>query len=111
MRFLYTFLLAMPMLFAQDMSDMPGMEDMPGMQHDAAPMQASGTSSNPASSPMDMKNFSAGGWNFTVHGVVFAVDTQQSGPRGGDKFSSGELVYGRKRRISWAAVLLRSVPC
>ena len=88
-------LLAAPLLFAQgDMSNMPGMANMPGMQHDEAPMQASGTSFNPASSPMDMANFSAGGWNFMVHGVVFVADTQQSGPRGGDKFFSPNWFMG-----------------
>ena len=96
MRFLYTLLLAAPLLCAQDdMSNMPGMANMPGMQHDDAPMQASGTSFNPVSSPMEMEHFSAGGWNFIAHGVVFVADTQQTGPSGGDKFFSVNWFMGQ----------------
>lgn len=95
MRLWFAALLAVPALFAQmDMANMPGMENMPGMHHDAAPMEASGTSVNPASSPMEMANFSAGGWNFMAHGIFFLADTQQSGPRGGDKFFSANWFMG-----------------
>src|SRR5580704_9886361 len=79
-------LLSAPALFAQgSMANMPGMA---GMQSDAEPMEASGTSFNPASSPMAMVNFRAGGWSLMAHGVAFVVDTQQTGPRGADKFFS-----------------------
>ena len=76
------------------MAGMPGMANMPGMQADAGPMEASGTSFNPASSPMEMAHFSAGGWRFMTHGVAFLVDTQQTGPRGGDKFFSANWFMG-----------------
>jgi hypothetical protein len=78
------------------MADMPGMANMPGMQHESnvAPMQASGTSFNPASSPMEMATFNAGGWNFRAHGVVFLADTQQTGPVGGDKLFSANWFMG-----------------
>ncbi|HVV44163.1 MAG TPA: hypothetical protein VHC72_03135, partial [Bryobacteraceae bacterium] len=92
MRLCYALLLAAAPLAAQhDMSKMPG---MPGMHHDmAAPgqpdaMEASGTSRNPASSPMNMVNFNARGWRFMIHGLAFVTDAQQTGPRGADKFFS-----------------------
>jgi hypothetical protein len=96
-------LVAVPALWAQgDMSNMPGMAgmkgmagmNMPGMQHDDGPMQASGTSFNPASSPMAMANFSAGGWSFMAHGLFFFGDTQQTGPRGADKLFSANWLMG-----------------
>ena len=73
-------------LWAQhDMSQMGGMDmsTMPGMSMPAAePMQASGTSMNPAASPMAMLQAKANQWTLMFHGVVFATDIQQSGPRG-----------------------------
>jgi hypothetical protein len=48
----------------------------------------SGTSVNPQSWPMPMLMSKAGSWNFMVMGQAFLVDTQQSGPRGADKFYS-----------------------
>ncbi len=83
---LATTLVSVPALFAQ--GGMPNMPGMAGMQSDAEPMEASGTSFNPASSPMAMLNVSNGGWNLMAHGVAFVVDTQQTGPRGADKFFS-----------------------
>jgi hypothetical protein len=49
---------------------------------------ASGTSVNPASWPMPMLMTHFGHWNSMFMGVGFLIDTQQSGPRGGDKFYS-----------------------
>ncbi len=80
---------------------MPGMP-MPGtpasghgMQMNAAGMymmnEASGTSHNPASWPMPMLMPRVGSWNTMLMGGLFAVDTQQSGPRGGDKFFSTSM--------------------
>lgn len=100
MRFVWLLLLATPWLRAQhDMSGMPGMEkmpgmDMPGMHHESSPMEASGTSRNPASAPMDMVMFSEGGWSFMAHGVAFVADTQQPGLRGGDKLFSASWFMG-----------------
>lgn len=79
------------LLWAAQQGDMP---NMPGMNHQTPsaeaqePMEASGTSVNPASSPMNMAHFKTGGWRFMVHGVVFATEIQQTGPRGADKFAS-----------------------
>ena len=49
---------------------------------------ASGTSVNPASWPMPMVMTHFGSWNAMFMGQGFLVDTQQSGPRGGDKLYS-----------------------
>jgi hypothetical protein len=49
---------------------------------------ASGTSANPASWPMPMVMRHFGNWNTMFMGTAFLVDTQQSGPRGGDKLYS-----------------------
>ena len=79
------------LLLAAQQGDMP---NMPGMNHQTTPtapqepMEASGTSVNPASSPMNMAHFHAGNWRFMVHGLAFAGNIQQTGPRGADKFAS-----------------------
>src|SRR5436853_3366327 len=49
---------------------------------------ASGTSRNPEAWSMPMKMKPAGSWNLMIMGQGFLVDTQQSGPRGADKFYS-----------------------
>jgi hypothetical protein len=49
---------------------------------------ASGTSVNPASWPMPMVMKHFGNWNAMFMGQGFLVDTQQSGPPGGDKLYS-----------------------
>jgi hypothetical protein len=49
---------------------------------------ASGTSTNPGAVPMPMLMRGAGAWSFMFMGQAFLVDTQQSGPRGGDKWYS-----------------------
>src|SRR4051794_6772757 len=50
--------------------------------------QASGTSRNPASWKMPMLASKTGAWNWMFMGEAYLLDTQQSGPRGGDKFLS-----------------------
>jgi hypothetical protein len=99
-RFHLTLLLAVPLAAQQDMSNMPGMA---GMHHDSGPtttdiMEASGTSINPASSPMNMLHYTAHNWRFMIHGLAFAEDVQQSGPRGGDKFFSTNWLMGEAER-------------
>jgi hypothetical protein len=91
--------LAVPLAAQHDMSNMPGMQhdmsSMPGMNHDtehghgeATAMEASGTSMNPVSAPMNMVGFDAAQWRFMFHGAAFITGIQQSGPRGEDKFLS-----------------------
>ena len=72
---------------------MPGM-NMPGMIHGASMNKAemymmslaSGTSMNPLSWPMPMLMPRLGSWSLMIMGQAFLMDTQQSGPRGRDKF-------------------------
>jgi hypothetical protein len=87
-------LAAMAAVHLQAQHDMSNMPDMPGMNHGTAPEEASGTSVNPASSPMNMVHFTAGTWKFMLHGVVFVTDIQQTGPRGADKFVSMNWFMG-----------------
>ncbi len=49
---------------------------------------SSGTAMNPYSWQMPMLMTSAGNWNLMYMAQAFVVDTQQSAPRGGDKFYS-----------------------
>jgi hypothetical protein len=76
---------------------MPGMK-MPRMQMNEAGMflmnAASGTSMNPRSWPMPMLMRRAGSWNLMFMSQAFLVGTQQSGPRGADKFYSANWFMG-----------------
>ena len=56
--------------------------------------QASGTGMNPQSYSMPMSMRSFGSWSLTLMGQAFIVDTQQSGPRGGDKLYSSNWFMG-----------------
>lgn len=49
---------------------------------------ASGTSANPQVASIPMMMASPGSWNAMFMGTAFVTDTQQSGPRGGDKLYS-----------------------
>jgi hypothetical protein len=52
--------------------------------------QASGTSVNPPAGPTPMVMNQLGSWTTSLMGQAFLVDTQQSGPRGGDKLYSSD---------------------
>lgn len=61
---------------------------------------ASGTSVNPASWPMPMIMEHFGHWNTMFMANAFLVDTQQSGPRGGDKlYSTNWLMSTAEHRV------------
>lgn len=61
---------------------------------------ASGTSANPVSVSMPMIMLHFGKWNTMFMGTGFLVETQQSGPRGGDKlYSANWLMASAQRRI------------
>jgi hypothetical protein len=49
---------------------------------------SSGTSIEPASTPVPMLMSHRKGWKLMLHGTAFITDTQQSGPRGADKLFS-----------------------
>ena len=61
---------------------------------------SSGTAMNPKAWPMPMVTESFGSWNAMFMGEAFLVDTQQSGPRGGDKlYSSNWAMANFERRL------------
>ena len=93
-RIALTFLFAAASATAQDAPPMDGMQ-MPGMSMDNKnPAEnllmnlSSGTAVNPAGWPMPMLMKPLGSWNAMFMAQAFVIDTQQSGPRGGDKFYS-----------------------
>lgn len=85
--FLLILFLSVTVASAQD--SMPGMNmvDMNAASMDLMNLM-SGTSVNPASWPMPMLMTHLGHWNAMFMGEGFLVETQQSGPRGGDKLYS-----------------------
>jgi hypothetical protein len=84
-----TFLIVLAISAAHAQSSMPGMNmvDMNAASMDLTNI-ASGTAVNPDSWPMPMIMTHFGSWNTMFMGEAFLVDTQQSGPRGGDKLYS-----------------------
>ncbi|HLJ48421.1 MAG TPA: hypothetical protein VKU01_20540 [Bryobacteraceae bacterium] len=56
--------------------------------------EASGTSENPQSWQMPMFMPRLGSWNVMLMGQAFIADTQQSGPRAGDKLYSTNALMG-----------------
>ena len=112
-RIVLTFLFAAASATAQDTPPMDGMQ-MPGMSMDNKnPAEnllmnlSSGTAVNPAGWSMPMLMKPLGSWNAMFMAQAFVIDTQQSGPRGGDKFYSSNWFMAnarasrrRTRRIS-----------
>jgi hypothetical protein len=94
------------------MSDMHGMDH--GMQMNEAGMylmnMASGTSMNPLSWSMPMLMRRWGSWNFMFMGQAYIVETQQSGPRGGDKlWSPNAFMLGAEHRLGGGSVMFQSM--
>lgn len=69
-------------------------ETEPNRPSNVLMQQASGTSVNPASAPMEMIGARGGDWRFMFHGLAFVNHIQQTGPRGGDKFFSTNWLMG-----------------
>jgi len=80
--------LCAPLAWAQD-HDMSNMQ-MSGMNAAGGELMnlASGTSLGPQSWAMPMKMINADGWNLMFMGQAYLVETEQTGPRGADKFYS-----------------------
>lgn len=86
---------AMPDMPGMDHSQMKGMDMGEGKQSGMSLMdQASGTSMNPKSWPMPMRMIELGRWHTMFMANAFMVETQQSGPRGHDKFYSPNWFMG-----------------
>ena len=71
---------------------------------------ASGTSMNPQSWRMPMGMARAGGWNLMFMGNAFVVETQQAGPRGGDKlYSVNWGMVSAEHRVGRGSVMLQTM--
>jgi hypothetical protein len=72
--------------------------------------EASGTSMNPESAPMPMLMKNWGGWNNMFMGTAFLNDTQQTGPRGGDKlYSPNWFMYMLEHKAGAGAFLFETM--
>src|SRR5439155_7064906 len=72
--------------------------------------QASGTSMNPAATPMHMTMSQHGDWMLMLHGRAFVNQVVQSGPRGDDKFFSTNWIMGMAARpLGGGHLMLRSM--
>jgi hypothetical protein len=70
----------------------------------------SGTSQQPWSAPMRIIGARAAGWDLMASGTLFAVHTNQNGPRGRDKFFSTNWVMPMaSRRVGPGTLTLRSM--
>jgi hypothetical protein len=80
--------------------DMPGMPQAATLIDTELQHTASGTSIEPASTPMQMLMHREGGWTLMLHGVAFAADTQQQAAhqRGADKLLSTNWIMPMARR-------------
>ena len=106
-----------------DMSDMPtnaddyeltrtaGMAMMAGTLGSYSMMRdASGTSWQPDSTPMEGIHGQAGGWSTMLHGYVLGVYDHQGGPRGDDKaFSESMLMAAAQRQAGPGTLTLRTM--
>jgi hypothetical protein len=92
-----------------------GMPEMnPGMQMNEAGMylmnMASGTSLNPEAWSMAMLMRRLGSWNLMLMGQAYIVDTQQSGPRGGDKlWSPNTFMTSAEHSLGGGSVMFQSM--
>lgn len=98
---------------AQDAPANMNMVDMNAASMDLTNL-ASGTSANAAAWPMPMVMTHYGSWNTMFMGTGFLVDTQQAGPRGGDKlYSANWLMVSAEHRVgakgAFAADLMLSL--
>jgi hypothetical protein len=100
---------------AQDTLDMPGMGmDGPMMKGETGSYSmmrdASGTSWQPDSAPMEGVQDDLWGWSMMVHGYIYGVDDHQGGPRGGDKtFSESMLMAMAQNNLGRGTLTLRSM--
>src|ERR1700733_936650 len=71
---------------------------------------SSGTSMNPPAWPMPMTMHPIASWNTMMMGQAFLVDTQQSGPRGGDKFySTNWFMASAEHRVGRGSFMIETM--
>jgi hypothetical protein len=90
---------------SQSPGQMPGMSMPTGSEGAPSMHQASGTSFNPASAPMEMIHRQAGAWILMFHGSAFITEIQQTGPRGAGKLASMNWFMGVAQRPIGAGTL------
>jgi hypothetical protein len=108
--------------FGQNAGSTPDMPEMTRMAHTeaGAPRSfidmlelhtTSGTDAQPNSTPSEMLMWQKGGWMLMFHGEAFISDTQQSGPRGADKFFSTNwfMPMAQKKIASKGTLTLRTM--
>jgi len=90
--------------FAGAQSQMTDMNEA-GM---ALMQEASGTSMNPTAGSLPMLMTHTAGWNWMFMGEAFIVDTQQSAPRGHDKFySTNWFMTGVEHRLGNGSFMIQ----
>ncbi|HWF77534.1 MAG TPA: hypothetical protein VN694_10200 [Caulobacteraceae bacterium] len=91
--------------------DMGGMTMMAGQLGDYSMMRdASGTSWQPDSTPMDGFSWASGGWTGMLHGYANLVYDHQGGPRGDTQtFVEGMLMAMAQRPVGPGVLTLRSM--
>ena len=98
-----------------DMSNMPGMNHASTNHQMSASAtflmnESSGTGFQPSSWPMPMLMTRTDGWHLMWMGQAFLVDTQEGGPRGGDKFYSTNWgMLGAVHDLAGGSIMLRSM--
>ena len=71
---------------------------------------ASGSSMNPLSAPMPMLMRRLGSWNLMIMGQAFIVDTQQAGPRGGDKlYSPNAFMFNVEHSLGGGSFMIQTM--
>jgi hypothetical protein len=71
---------------------------------------ASGTAQTPRAAPMPMVHATRGAWELMLSGVIFGVHTNQTGPRGRDKFFAPNWIMPMaSRRLGAGVVTFRSM--
>jgi len=95
----------------KSMAGMEGMAMMAGQLGGYSMMRdASGTSWQPDSTPMEGFSWKAGGWTGMVHGYADLVYDHQGGPRGDTKtFSSSMLMVMAQHALGPGTITLRSM--
>jgi hypothetical protein len=90
---------------AQESMNMAGMENTVGFLSSGTSIEPRSTSE---SSPMIHKTL--GNWIFMLHANAFVVDTQQSGPRGKDKFFAANWIMPMvARKFGASTITLRTM--
>ncbi len=106
----------LPLYAQMGQMQMPGMDHTMhhGMHMDETGMylmsMASGTSMNPQSWTMPMLMPRVGSWTLMLMGQAFIVNTQQSGPRGGDKlYSTNAFMVGANLQLGKGSVMFEAM--